>query len=154
MKFSAAGSGRDPVACESNSFASGPTSTASTERRLEHGMAYDKIHRDEFETNGNWSLARKSLGIESFGINIVSIDAGDQIPEHNEAGRDHEVVFIVLSGSPSMVIDGEEFPIETGTFVRVDLEHERTVRNTGEIVSDVLIVSAPRSSGYTAMSWA
>jgi mannose-6-phosphate isomerase-like protein (cupin superfamily) len=117
-------------------------------------MSYDKIHRDDFETNGNWSLARKSLGVHSFGMNLVSIDAGEQIPEHNEAGRDHEEVFIILGGSPSMVIDGEEIPVETGTFIRLDPEHERTVRNTGDIVADVLIVSAPRTSGYTDMGWA
>lgn len=117
-------------------------------------MAYSKMHRDEFEMNGNWSLVRKSLGISSFGINMVSIDAGEQIPEHDEIDRDQEELFIILSGTPSMVIDGEEIPVETGTFVRVDPEHKRTVVNTGEVVSDVLIVSAPRTSGYTDMGWA
>jgi mannose-6-phosphate isomerase-like protein (cupin superfamily) len=52
------------------------------------------------------------------------------------------------------VIDGDEMPIETGSFVRIDPEHKRTVRNIGETVSDVLIVSAPRSSGYEPMGWA
>ncbi len=117
-------------------------------------MAYDKVHRDDFEMNGNWALARRSLGVESFGINLVSIDAGEQIPEHDEIDRDQEEVFIVLTGSPAIVIDGEEIPIETGSFVRLDPEHKRTVRNIGETVSDVLIVSAPRTSGYEGMGWA
>jgi mannose-6-phosphate isomerase-like protein (cupin superfamily) len=117
-------------------------------------MAYDKLHRDEFETNGNWMLARKSLGLDAFGMNLVSIDAGEQIPEHDETDRDQEEVFIILSGSPSMVIDGEEIPVEAGTFIRLDPEHKRTVLNTGELVADVLIVSAPRTSGYQDMGWA
>lgn len=117
-------------------------------------MAFNKVHRDDFETDGNWALARRSLGIESFGINLVSIDAGEQIPEHDEIDRDQEEVFIVLTGSPAIVIDGEELPIETGSFVRIDPEHKRTVRNIGETVSDVLIVSAPRGSGYEPMGWA
>lgn len=116
-------------------------------------MAYDNVHRDDFERNGNWWLARRSLGVTSFGINIVSIDSGEQIPEHDETDRDQEEVFIVLTGSPAIVIDGEEIPIETGSFVRVDPEHKRYVRNTGDTVSDVLIVSAPRDSGYEGMSW-
>jgi mannose-6-phosphate isomerase-like protein (cupin superfamily) len=116
-------------------------------------MGYTNIHRDDFERTGNWYLARRSLGVESFGINLVSIDAGEEIPEHDELERDQEEVFIVLTGSPAIVIDGEEIPIETGSFVRIDPEHKRTVRNIGEVVSDVLIVSAPRDSGYEGMSW-
>mgnify|MGYP000103121943 CR=1 FL=1 len=117
-------------------------------------MAYDKVHRDDFETNGNWGLARRSLGVKSFGINVVSIDAGEQIPEHDEIDRDQEEVFIVLSGSPAIVIDGDEIPVETGDYIRVDPEHKRTIRNIGEVVSDILIVSAPRTSGYEDMGWA
>jgi len=117
-------------------------------------MGFTKVHRDDFEMNGNWALARRSLGVEAFGINLVSIDAGEQIPEHDEVERDQEEVFIVLSGSPAIVIDDEEMPIETGTFVRIDPEHKRTVRNIGDVVSDILIVSAPRTSGYTDMGWA
>ena len=85
-------------------------------------MAFSKVHRDDFEMNGNWGLARKSLGVDSFGMNLVSIDAGEQIPEHDEIDRDQEEVFIILSGSPAIVIDGDEYPVETGTFIRLDPE--------------------------------
>ena len=60
----------------------------------------------------------------------------------------------MLEGSPSLVIDGEERPAPRGTCVRVDPEHRRTVLNTGGEPARVLIVSAPRSSGYEPMSWA
>ncbi|MBI2691857.1 MAG: cupin domain-containing protein [Solirubrobacterales bacterium] len=117
-------------------------------------MAYDKVHRDDFEMNGNWALARKSLGVNSFGINLVTIDAGERIPEHDEIDRDQEEVFIILSGSPALVIDGDEIPVEAGDYVRLDPEHKRTVENIGETPCDVLIVSAPRTSGYEPMGWA
>jgi hypothetical protein len=39
-------------------------------------------------------------------------------------------------------------------FARLDPEHRRTVRNDGSEPADVLIVSAPRSSGYEPMAWA
>lgn len=116
-------------------------------------MAFNKVHRDDFETDGNWALARRSLGVESFGINVVSIDAGERIPEHDEIERDQEEVFIILSGAPAMIIDGEEIPVESGTYIRVDPEHKRTVANIGETPCEVLIVSAPRTSGYEGMSW-
>ncbi|MGK2878184.1 MAG: cupin domain-containing protein [Solirubrobacterales bacterium] len=117
-------------------------------------MAFDKVHRDDFEMNGNWALARRSLGVESFGMNLVAIDAGERIPEHDEIDRDQEEVFIILSGSPAIVIDGDEFPVEAGTYIRVDPEHRRTVENIGETPCEVLIISAPRTSGYVPMEWA
>ena len=117
-------------------------------------MAFDKVHRADFETNGNWALARRSLGVTSFGINVVQIDAGERIPEHDELGRDQEEVFIVLSGSPDVIIDGEEYPVEPGSYVRIDPEHKRTVENIGETPCEVLIISAPRTSGYEPMGWA
>ena len=41
-----------------------------------------------------------------------------------------------------------------GTFARLDPHLSRTVINYGEDVAAVLIVSAPRSSGYAPMDWA
>ena len=29
------------------------------------------VHRDQLERTGNWGLARRSLGLRSFGINLV-----------------------------------------------------------------------------------
>lgn len=117
-------------------------------------MAYDIVHRDDFETNGNWSLARRSLGVNAFGINLVTISPGESIPEHDEVDRDQEEVFVVLSGTPQMSIDGNLTPAPAGTFCRVDPEHKRTVVNSGDSAAELLIVSAPRSSGYTDMGWA
>ena len=103
---------------------------------------------------GSWRLVRRSLGLGAFGINLVEIPAGEQIPEHDEIDRDHEEVFYVLSGSPTLVIDGEDHPTRAETFARLDPAHKRTVRNDGDVPASVLIVSAPRSSGYQPMGWA
>jgi uncharacterized cupin superfamily protein len=117
-------------------------------------MTVTLAHRDDCETAGNWRLVRRTLGLHAFGINLVDIPAGEQIPEHDETGRDQEEVFYVVSGSPTLVVDGEDRPLRAGTFARLDPEHVRTVRNDGDQPASVLIVSAPRSSGYTPMEWA
>jgi uncharacterized cupin superfamily protein len=117
-------------------------------------MSVKFAHRDECETTGNWRLVRRTLGLQSFGINLVDIAPGEQIPEHDETGRDQEEVFYIVSGSPTLVIDGEEHPTRPGFFARLDPEHVRTVRNDGEEPASVLITSAPRSSGYEPMEWA
>jgi uncharacterized cupin superfamily protein len=110
--------------------------------------------REDLERTGNWLLARRSLGLSAFGMNLVEIPPGERIPEHDETGRDQEEVFIVLEGSPSLVVDGREIETPAGTFARLDPGLQRTVVNRGEDVAAVLIVSAPRTSGYQPMEWA
>jgi quercetin dioxygenase-like cupin family protein len=117
-------------------------------------MSVTLVHRDDCEVSGTWRLVRRSLGVEAFGINLVDIPAGGQIPEHDESDRDQEEVFYVLSGAPTLVVDGEDRPMNAGTFARLDPQHRRTVRNDGAEPAGVLITSAPRSSGYTPMEWA
>jgi uncharacterized cupin superfamily protein len=110
--------------------------------------------RDTLERLGNWSLVRRSLGISAFGINIVEIPPGERIPEHDETARDHEELFMILDGAPTLLIDGEPHPAPAGTLARLDPEPRRTVVNDGDETATVLIVSAPRTSGYEAMEWA
>jgi uncharacterized cupin superfamily protein len=114
---------------------------------------YTIKHRDEFETTGNWALARRSLGLGAFGMNVVEIPPGESIPEHDETGRDQEEVFVVWDGDAVIVIDGQDQPAAAGTFVRFDPHVTRTVRNDGDSPVSILIVSAPRSSGYEPMEW-
>ena len=116
--------------------------------------AFTIIDAEQMEKSGNWILARRSLGLQSFGLNLVDIASGDRIPEHDETGRDQEEVFYVLSGSPTLTIDGEDHAVRAGTFARLDPVHSRTVRNDGQEPASVLIASAPRSSGYEPMAWA
>jgi uncharacterized cupin superfamily protein len=111
-------------------------------------------HRDDLERTGNWALVRRTLGITAFGINLVDIPPGEGIPEHDETDRDQEELFVILSGSAVLVINGERIPAPAGTMARLDPEPRRTVVNDGDEVASVLIVSAPRSSGYEPLGWA
>ena len=112
-------------------------------------------HLDELEHPWpQWRLARKSLGLASFGMNVAEIGPGESIPEHHELDRDHEEVFVVLAGTPTLVVDGQDQPLRPGSFARLDPEPVRTVRNDGAEVAQVLIVSAPRTSGYEPLDWA
>jgi uncharacterized cupin superfamily protein len=117
-------------------------------------VSFKLVHRDDCETVGNWQLVRRTLELRAFGINVVEVPPGEQIPEHDETGRDQEEVFFVLTGSPTLVIDGTDHAARAGTFARLDPGHSRTVRNDGEEPASVLIVSAPTSSGYEPMDWA
>jgi hypothetical protein len=84
-------------------------------------------HWDEFDRTGRWSLVRRSLGVSSFGMNLVELDPDGKVPEHD---------------APA------------GTFARLDPQPSRTVVNKGRTKARVLIVSAPMSSGYDPPDWA
>lgn len=111
-------------------------------------------HDDDFERSGRWILARRSLDLKSFGMNLVEIEPGGRIPEHDETEREHEEVYIVLRGSAAAIVDGEEHAAPAGTYVRFDPEPRRTIANVGDEPVRVLIVSAPVRSGYAPMDWA
>lgn len=112
------------------------------------------VHSGGFQKDGKWHLIRRTLGVNAFGINMFDVKPGEKIPEHNEIDRDQEEVFIVLKGDPTVVIDGKSHQLHEGSYVRLNVEPMRYVVNNGTGPATVLIVSAPRTSGYTPMSWA
>jgi uncharacterized cupin superfamily protein len=111
------------------------------------------LHRDDLERSGRWLLARRSLGLESFGMTLVEIEPGGGIPEHNEVERDQEEIFIVLEGDVAIVVDGTEHPAPSGTFARLAPRPLRSVVNRAERPALVLIASAPTTSGYEPTGW-
>jgi uncharacterized cupin superfamily protein len=110
---------------------------------------------EELEGSGNatWRLARKTLGAESFGFNIVDIAPGGQIPEHNHTGDNQEEVFIILDGQATIVADGKEHSAPAGTFCRYAPEVNRTIRNHSESPVRALLIGVPVESGYQGMPW-
>ena len=115
--------------------------------------AFTIVHREDLERSGKWALVRRSLGVESFGINLLELQPGESSPEHDELSRDQEEIFLVLDGTPTLLIDGEPHALTPGTFARLDPEPVRIVSNEGSEPASLLIVSAPRSSGYETMDW-
>jgi uncharacterized cupin superfamily protein len=113
---------------------------------------------DEFEEmegsgGATWRLARKTLGAEAFGFNIVDIEAGGQIPAHDHTANDQEEVFIILEGQGTIVTDGEEHDAPVGTCCRLAPEVNRTIRNNSDGRVRALLIGVPVKSGYEPMSW-
>jgi quercetin dioxygenase-like cupin family protein len=113
---------------------------------------------DEFEEmegsgGATWHLARKTLGAEAFGFNVVDIEAGGEIPAHDHSGDNQEEVFIILEGQGKIVTDGEEHDAPAGTFCRFAPEVNRTVRNTSDANVRALLIGVPVDSGYVQMPW-
>jgi quercetin dioxygenase-like cupin family protein len=113
---------------------------------------------DEFEEmegsgGATWRLARKTLGAESFGFNVVDIDAGGQIPAHDHTGDNQEEVFIILDGQAKIVTGDEEHDAPAGTFCRFAPDVNRTIRNESDAKVRALLIGVPVDSGYQGMGW-
>jgi quercetin dioxygenase-like cupin family protein len=115
---------------------------------------YTIMHRDEFESmegsgNATWHLARRSLGTQAFGFNLVEIGPGGQIPEHDESGSDEVEVFTILEGEGKFRLGGEDHPAPAGTFVSIEPQVTRTIVNDSDAPLTALLIVVPRKSGYT-----
>lgn len=110
-------------------------------------------HVDEMPTEGPWTLVRRALDITAFGVNIVEIAPGADIPAHDETESGQEELYAVLAGSAVAVVDGIEHQAPAGTYIRIAPPAHRTVRNAGREPVTLLIVGAPRGSGFAPMDW-
>ena len=119
---------------------------------------YTIKHRDEFEAmegsgGATWKLARKALGIGSFGFNLVEIEPGGQIPEHDESASGQDEVYIVLEGEAILRLGGEDHPAPAGTFASIEPSASRTILNRSEAPVTALLIGVDPSGGYEPMSW-
>jgi mannose-6-phosphate isomerase-like protein (cupin superfamily) len=77
---------------------------------------------DEMEAafGGSFVKARAELGVSAFGIQIIQLppDFSDY-PEHDHVDDGQEEVFLALSGSGHIEIDGERVELGPDVFVRV-----------------------------------
>jgi mannose-6-phosphate isomerase-like protein (cupin superfamily) len=84
------------------------------------GYSVRKIDDMETAFGGGMRLARASLGVSAFGMQIEEFPPNfDQYPEHTHSEDGQEEVYLVLRGSAEIEIDGERFPLDPETFVRV-----------------------------------
>jgi hypothetical protein len=77
---------------------------------------------------GAVKFLRRELGVEAFGVNWFELPANTEGRRHDETDSGQEEVNIVISGSGTYRIDGEEVPIQAPMIFRFDPE---TTRPTG-----------------------
>jgi quercetin dioxygenase-like cupin family protein len=121
--------------------------------------AFTIKRRDELESmegsgNCTWHLVRKPLELEAFGINMVEIGPGGQIPEHDETGSGQVEVFAILDGTGKFRLNGEDHEAPAGSFVRLDPPVTRTIVNDSDAPLTALLSGVPADSGYkSAADW-
>ena len=64
-------------------------------------------------------------------FSVGSLVAGEAVPFKHKH-KQNEEVYVILSGQGIFSLDGEEFPVVSGSVVRVAPSVVRTHRNTGD----------------------
>jgi mannose-6-phosphate isomerase-like protein (cupin superfamily) len=87
-----------------------------------------KINEMEAGFGGGFVKVRAELGATAFGMQVIQLppDYSDY-PEHDHAESGQEEVFVTLSGSGHMDIDGDRVEMDPETMIRVAPDVKRKV---------------------------
>ncbi len=90
---------------------------------------------------------RQALGVSAFGINKLELGANAEGFEHDHAGDGQEEVYVIVGGSGSIRVDGEESPLVPGNVVFLSPEAKRQMVSGPDGLSWVGVGCQP--GGYT-----
>ena len=101
---------------------------------MNSGVSYTKLDPDSEE---RFVSLRRELGVTSFGLNQILLRPGQRGRIHRHATQ--EEVYLVLAGTLSLWIEGEEHRLGQGELARVAPEVRRRLANRGD--DDVLLIA-------------
>jgi uncharacterized cupin superfamily protein len=111
-------------------------------------MGYSKVNLDEIEAAGPGGavrFVRRELGLQAFGINWFDLPPNAPGVAHDERESGQEEVNVIIRGSGTYAIDGEEVPVRAGDVFRFDPETHRQPTAGPEGLT-MLAVGAPRGA--------
>lgn len=104
-----------------------------------------------------WRPLRRTLGIEAFGINAYTANAGELVvEEHDETGAGaghHEELYVVVTGRATFTVNGEEIDAPVGTCVFLDDPKERRGARAVEGGTTVLAIGGVRGEPFKVSPW-
>ena len=87
-----------------------------------------KIDDIEGAYGGAFKRARAALGVTSFGMQVIDMPPNWQAyPEHDHESDGQEEVYLALRGSGVVEAEGQRFPLDTETFVKVGAGTKRKI---------------------------
>jgi tetratricopeptide (TPR) repeat protein len=104
-----------------------------------------------------WRPLRRTLGIEAFGINAYTANAGELVvEEHDETGAGaghHEELYVVVTGRATFTVDGEEVDAPVGTCLFLDDPKECRGARAVEDGTTVLAIGGVRGEPFKVSPW-
>lgn len=107
---------------------------------------------DEMEAiyGGAFKRARAELGVESFGMQIIDMPPNyDGYPVHDHEQDGQEEVYLTLSGSGEIEIEGERYPLDADHVARVGPGVTRKVW-PGDAGIRILVLGGKAGQAYDA----
>jgi quercetin dioxygenase-like cupin family protein len=122
--------------------------------------AYEVVHVDELDAvpvaeGLVWRPIRRRLGVGAFGVNAyTSEEVGGQVVEdHTESQLGHEEIYLVLRGSATFTLDGEDVELGAGSLVHVSDPKVRRVAHSREQGTTVLALGGKPGAPYEVSAW-
>jgi len=100
---------------------------------------------------GAFRKMRVALDVRAFGVNQIELPPGGSGPEHDEVDTDHEEVYVIVAGSGTLQIGGDEISLVPGRWVRVDASASRQM-TAGDDGLTFIAIGAPSQPEYTGRS--
>jgi hypothetical protein len=117
---------------------------------------YKSAHLDDIaaEQWPYWAPIRHHFDIGAFGINAWRAKNGDEvIKRHTESESGQEELFLVMSGSCTFTVDGNEVPAPAGTLVYVSDAGVERVAVAKEDGTVVLSIGGTRGTLFEPSGW-
>jgi quercetin dioxygenase-like cupin family protein len=90
-------------------------------------MAHKALDAAEIPTTwGTFRMVRHALGGTAFGLNQIEFPPGKVGPEHDEMQSGQEEIYLTLSGSGTLTVDGEVVEMRPGRYVLVSPDAKRS----------------------------
>jgi uncharacterized cupin superfamily protein len=106
-------------------------------KRMADGVAHVRL---TFDSDERFVSLRRSLGVSSFGLNLLTLKPRQRGRIHRH--REQEEVYIVLRGTLTLAVEAEELRVAEGEAVRVAPEIRRQLINRGERPVVLLAIGA------------
>ena len=102
--------------------------------------------------DGMMRLVRAGLGITAFGVQLLDLPPGVSTPEHDETSTGQEELYVTISGSGAVIVDGRRLPLDPEHVTCVPPAAKRHLES-GPDGARVLCVGGTPGHAYEPPDW-
>jgi tetratricopeptide (TPR) repeat protein len=122
--------------------------------------AYEVAHIDELDeipiSHGLvWRPIRRRLDVRALGVNAYTSEevGGQVVEEHTESQLGHEEIYLVLRGSATFTLDGDDVELDSGALVYIADPEVRRLAISREPDTTVLALGGKPGAPYEVSAW-
>jgi mannose-6-phosphate isomerase-like protein (cupin superfamily) len=102
-----------------------------------------------------WRPIRRRFDVRAFGVNAYTSEevGGQVVEEHTERQLGHEEIYLVLRGSATFTLDGEDVELRAGSLVHIPDPETRRVAISREEGTTVLALGGKPGEPFEVSAW-